>query len=123
MEALEPQYNIKSQPDPDQNISIVMPTPVARIDTSMIHLYAKHDTLWYKSKFIFRERKHTPRTYELLGEWRPGIEYSLEIDSTAFTDIYGAVSPSYKQGFKVHLVQFRIEITGYLVAHMVEYHH
>ena len=26
-------------------------------------------------------------------------------------------------GFKVHLVQFRIEITGYLVAHMVEYHH
>lgn len=101
VEALEPQYNIKSQPDPDQNISIVMPTPIARIDTSMIHLYAKHDTLWYKSKFIFRERKHAPRTYELLGEWRPGIEYSLEIDSTAFTDIYGAVSPSYKQGFKV----------------------
>ncbi len=100
-EALEPKYNVKSQPDPDQNISIEMTTPLAKIDTSMIHLYAKHDTLWYKSKFIFRELKQKARTYEILGEWRPGIEYSLEIDSTAFTDIYGAVSPAYKQGFKV----------------------
>lgn len=100
-EALEPKYNVKSQPDPDQNISISMPTPLARIDTAKIHLYAKHDTLWYKSRFLFRERKACPRTYELLGEWRPGVEYSLEIDSMAFTDIYGATSDPYKQGFKV----------------------
>lgn len=101
VELLEPKYNVKSQPDPDQNITIEMPTPLARIDTSMIHLYAKHDTLWYRSKFLFRERMGTPRTYELLGEWRPGVEYSLEIDSTAFVDIYGSPSPSFKQGFKV----------------------
>ena len=100
-EMLEPKYNVKSQPDPDQNITIDMPTPLARIDTSMIHLYAQHDTLWYRSKFIFRQRRDVPRSYEIIGEWRPDIEYSLEIDSTAFTDIYGMQSAAYKQGFKV----------------------
>ena len=100
-EMLEPKYNVKSQPDPDQNITIDMPTPLACIDTSMIHLYAQHDTLWYRSKFIFRQRRDVPRSYEIIGEWRPDIEYSLEIDSTAFTDIYGMQSAAYKQGFKV----------------------
>lgn len=100
-EMLEPKYNVKSQPDPDQNITIDMPTPLARIDTSMIHLYAQHDTLWYRSKFIFRERRGVPRSYEIIGEWRPDVEYSLEIDSTAFTDIYGMQSAAFKEGFKV----------------------
>ena len=42
-----------------------------------------------------------PRTYELLGEGRPDTEYSLEIDSAAFTDIYGKVSAEMKKGFRV----------------------
>ena len=100
-ELLEPKYSVMSQPDPDKNIFIDMPTPIARIDTSMIHLYAKHDTLWYKSKFLFRKVKDVARRYEIVGEWRPDVEYSLEIDSTAFTDIYGAISPAFKQGMKV----------------------
>lgn len=50
---------------------------------------------------MFRPKKGQSRTYELLGEWRPGIEYSLEIDTMAFTDIYGNTSAPYKQGFKV----------------------
>lgn len=100
-ELLEPKYGITSQPDPDRNIFITIPTPVARIDTSRIHLYAKHDTLWYKSRFLFREVKDVPRRYEVLGEWRPGVEYSFEVDSMAFTDIYGKVNAAYKQGLKV----------------------
>jgi hypothetical protein len=43
----------------------------------------------------------TPRSYEVIGEWKPDIEYSLEIDSAAFVDIYGSVSDSAKKGFKV----------------------
>ncbi len=100
-EALEPQYDVQSEPDPDQNITINMPSPLARIDTASIHLYSKHDTLWYRSPFILREKADKARTYELLGEWRPGIEYSLEIDTMAFTDIYGKTSSPYKQGFRV----------------------
>lgn len=100
-ELLEPTYNVSSQPDPDQNISIEMPTPLASVDTAKIHLYAKHDSLWYKAKLLFKERKNASRLYDIIGEWRPGIEYSLEIDSMAFTDIYGKVNAAYKQGLKV----------------------
>lgn len=98
---LEPKYNVSSEPDPDQNIIIEMPTPLARADTSCIHLYSKYDTLWYRSPFVLRPKEGSNRVYELLGEWRPGIEYSLEVDTMAFTDIYGKTTAPVKQGFKV----------------------
>lgn len=100
-EALEPKYNVQSEPAPDQNITIDMPTPLQNVDTACIHLYSKHDTLWYKSPFVLRQKAGTSRTYELLGEWRPGTEYSLEIDTMAFTDIYGKTTAPFKTGFKV----------------------
>lgn len=100
-ELLEPKYYAPSEPDPDQNVTIEMPTPLLRADTSCIHLYSKHDTLWYRSPFVFRPKAGANRTYELLGEWRPGVEYSLEIDTLAFTDIYGKSTAPFKQGFKV----------------------
>lgn len=101
-EALEVKYESVSQTDPDRNIRFTLAAPVARIDTSLIHLYAKVDTAWYQSRFMLREVQGEPRTYEIVGEWRPDREYSLEVDSIAFTDIYGRVSPSKKIGFKVH---------------------
>lgn len=99
--ALEPKYDVSSEPDPDQNITITMPSPLQKVDTACVHLYSKHDTLWYRSPFLLREKAGTHRTYELLGEWRPGIEYSLEIDTMAFTDIYGKTSAPLKKGFRV----------------------
>ena len=101
-EALEVKYESVSQTDPDRNIRFTLAAPVARIDTSLIHLYAKVDTAWYQSRFMLREVQGEPRTYEIVGEWRPDREYSLEVDSIAFTDIYGRVSTSKKIGFKVH---------------------
>ena len=97
--ALEVQVQSVSQLDPDKNIKFNFPTPLAKVDTAGIHLYAKHDTLWYRAPFEFRPIKN--KEYELLGEWRPDIEYSLEVDSAAFKDIYGLVSKPIKQGFKV----------------------
>ena len=41
------------------------------------------------------------RKMELLASWKPEIEYSLEIDSAAFRDIYGLVSKPLKRGIKV----------------------
>lgn len=102
VEILKPDYKVPSQLDPDKNILITMPVPIEPFDTATIHLYSTHDSLWYNAPFIFREKKGVPRTYELLGEWRPEVEYSLEIDSAAFRDIYGHVSAPFKQGFKIH---------------------
>lgn len=98
---LEPQVNIPSSMAPDQNVSIVMPTPLKHCDTTAIHLYAKHDSLWYNARLEFDTVPGQLRQYVLRAEWRPDMEYSLEIDSAAFEDIYGFVSRSIKQGIKV----------------------
>ncbi len=100
--------------DPDRTLRFDFDTPVAAADTSKIHLYARHDSLWYEARFRFRARPvvapgdtvsaSTPRSsrqYTFAGEWRPGVEYSLEVDSMAFTDIYGNHTPSVKRGLKV----------------------
>ncbi|MBO5626550.1 MAG: Ig-like domain-containing protein [Prevotella sp.] len=98
---LDLKWNAPSELAPDQNISVTFTTPLALADTSKIRLYSKIDTLWYEAPYEFRPMKNAHRTYELLGEWRPEVEYSLEVDSAAFTDIYGLTSNKLKQGFKV----------------------
>lgn len=90
-----------SSMDPDQNVTLSFSTPLARLDTSAIHLYSKVDSLWYRTPFEFAPKDSLPRTYELRAEWRPMMEYSLEVDSAAFEDIYGLVSDPVKQGIKI----------------------
>lgn len=99
---LQPNYNVPSLLDPDKNIIVEMPYPLSHYDSTAIHLYAKHDSLWYRSKVRFQPVEGKLRRYELIGEWKPGVEYSLEIDSLAFTDIYGHQSDPATFGFKVH---------------------
>jgi hypothetical protein len=41
------------------------------------------------------------RRYEMTVDWHEGREYSFEVDSAAFVDIYGLVSKEFKQGIKV----------------------
>jgi len=78
-----------------------MPTPLAHLDTAAIHLYSKIDSLWYRAPFEFHQRDSMLRQYVLTADWHLGTEYSLEVDSAAFTDIYGLVSKEYKQGLRV----------------------
>ena len=98
---------VPSDFSPQQNISLAFNTPIERIDTAAIHLYAKHDTLWYRAKcqLVVAEADSLPlqhhREYRLRADWQPDIEYSLEIDTMAFTNLYGLVTPPVKRGFKV----------------------
>ena len=98
---LEPRYNVPSQLNPDQRVTVEMPTPLQYCDTSAVHLYSQIDSLWYNAECIFRPIENSILQYEILADWKPGLEYSLEIDSAAFVDIYGLVSDSHKQGIKV----------------------
>ena len=98
---LQPNFKLSQQMDPDNKIEIEMPTQLQRIDTAAIHLYSMIDSAWYEAPFTFRPIPYRLRFYEIQAEWRPDTEYSLEIDSAAFEDIYGHVSESYKQGLKV----------------------
>lgn len=98
---LQVKVNIPSSMAPDNNIGIEIPTPLARLDTSAIHLYAKHDSLWYRARVLVDSVSGHQRQLCIRAEWRPNIEYSLEIDSAAFEDIYGLTSNAIKQGLKV----------------------
>ena len=98
---LVPKYTVPSMMVPGSVVTVEMPSPLASLDTAAVHLYSKIDTLWYRTPFEFERRDSMLRTFVLRADWRLGTEYSLEVDSAAFTDIYGLVSKEYKQGIKV----------------------
>lgn len=98
---LELQITGNGKITPEQNVFFTMPTPLATCDTAKIHLYSKIDTLWYNSRFEWQQIEGNIRKYILRAEWRPDVEYSLELDSAAFIDIYGLASAPRKEGIKV----------------------
>ena len=98
---LEVKYNVPSAATPYSQVTIEMPTPLDVCDTSMVHLYSMIDSVWYQSPCVFRQMEHSIRQYALLVDWRLETEYSFEVDSAAFIDIYGKASKPFKQGIKV----------------------
>ena len=114
--ALEPRYTIPQNMSPTMNVTLTFDTPLARLDTAAIHLYSKIDTLWYRAAVEITDKGLPQRTYKIKGEWRPGTEYSLEVDSAAFTDIYGKTSKAFKQGLKVEsedvFASLFVDVTG-----------
>ena len=98
---LEVRIKNGTQIAPDENPTFILPSPVAVCDTSKIHLYEKVDTFWQRAKYQFGNVPGVPRQYKLVGAWNPGHEYSLELDSATFIDIYGKASRKIKQSIKV----------------------
>jgi uncharacterized protein (DUF2141 family) len=98
---LEVKYNVPSAATPYSQVTIEMPTPLDVCDTSKVHLYSMIDSVWYQAPCEFRQMANSIRQYELLVDWRMDTEYSFEVDSAAFIDIYGKVSNPFKQGVKV----------------------
>lgn len=97
---LEVKINVPQSLNPISKVFINIPTPLAKADTSAVHLYSQIDSLWYRAPFEVIRLDSVMGRFELLAEWQPGTEYSLEVDSAAFVDIYGFVSDPIKQGIK-----------------------
>ena len=87
--------------DINRNIVLSFDEPLARIDTSSIHVSVKEDTLWVEKPFILVADSVIPRRYEILADWQPDREYQLKIDSTAITGLYGLHTDKVDQSFKV----------------------
>lgn len=98
---LQPKMIIPAKMSPVNNVMMMFETPLEKLDTAVIHLYSKIDTLWYNSPIQITNEGLPPRTYCIKAEWRPNTEYSLETDSAAFCDIYGHVADKTKNGIKV----------------------
>jgi len=116
IEFMKIDFKTSGEMDPDKNVVFAVPTPLDSINTGGIHLYGKKDSLWYNVPHLFEPSETAPRTYVIKAEWQPEMEYSLEIDSAAFTDIYGMVNEPVKQGLKVKSLDtyssFFIRIVG-----------
>ena len=87
--------------DINRNIVLSFDEPVARIDTSGIHMSVKVDTVWQETPFLFVPDSVLPRKYEILAEWEPEKEYQLKIDSAAIVGLYGLHTNKVEQTVKV----------------------
>jgi len=87
--------------DINQNIVLSFEEPVAKIDTSAIHMSVKVDTVWQETPFLFMADSVQPRKYNLLAEWEPEKEYQLKIDSAAIVGLYGLHTNKVEQTVKV----------------------
>ena len=87
--------------DINRNIVLSFDEPVARIDTSAIHMSVKVDTVWHETPFLFVPDSVLPRKYEILAEWEPEKEYQLKIDSAAIVGLYGLHTNKVEQTVKV----------------------
>ena len=86
--------------DLTSNVLIDFNEPIVHYNDTAIHLYRKKDTLWVDEPHLLRQRKHALMGYELLGEWKPEMEYKLVIDSAAFDGLYGLHTKSQETTFK-----------------------
>lgn len=120
---LEVNYKIESRMNPDKNPSIEFKAPLAVIDTAKIHLYFERDSMWYEAPHEIRDKAKQKHTLEILAEWKPEVKYSLEIDSAAFTDIYGRVSDAKKSGIEVKKLEdfgtFRMQMPELSGRHLI----
>ena len=101
---------------PDQRMTIEAPVPLEWVDTSAVHLRVMVDSVLQDTLCTFRKVPGTVRHYELLTQWSPGRDYTLEIDSAAFRSIYGLTSNYIKQTIKVKNMEefgtFAVNVSG-----------
>ena len=57
------------------------------------------------SLYTFLQDSIAIRDYTLTYKWTPGESYRIVMDSTAFTNIYGLFTNTYKQEFKVKALE------------------
>lgn len=86
--------------DLTSNVLIDFNEPITHLNDTAIHLYRKKDTLWIDEPHLLRQRKNALMGYELMGEWKPDMEYKVLIDSAAFTGLYGLHTKKQEATFK-----------------------
>ena len=74
---------------PDRNVSFSVSEPLARFDTAGVRLLLGPDSAQTAAPYVLRRDTLDPLRFTLYGEWRPGQQYTLRIDSAAAVGIYG----------------------------------
>lgn len=91
--------------DLGKNIVLRFEEPLARIDTTALHMAVKADSVWNDIPFLFQADSLAHRQYQVLAEWQPGLEYRLQVDSLAFEGIYGLCTNKTESTLKVKTLE------------------
>lgn len=86
---------------PDKNVHIKFAEPLARIDTAGIHLFLVEDSLQTEAPYVLQRDSNRLTEYTLMGEWRPGQQYELVIDSAALEGLSGKVCLEKKETINI----------------------
>jgi hypothetical protein len=76
----------------NKNIGINFPEPILAYDSTKIILYLSDDTLNKPLNIKFEKDTSVYRKYNISYQWKPEEKYTLQIDSAAFTNIFGITS-------------------------------
>ena len=91
-----------SRISPVQNQPIEFEEPLLSIDTSAIHLLRKtSDTTSVEVPFRLLADNYDIRKFKIMGEWRPGQEYEVHIDSAAVVGLSGRHTNKLKFRFSI----------------------
>ena len=83
----------------NSDIEITSPYPIHEFDSAGIQLYLTDDTLKTRLEYTVTQDSSHFRTYRIVYKWKSETGYTLEIDSAAFTSIYGITSSKLSQSF------------------------
>lgn len=81
-------------------LTIQTSTPIAYINYDSIHLSQVVDTVYSNIKFQLQQVDSTKMNFQISHDWGAENTFQLEIDSAAFTDIYGNTNQKFKTSFK-----------------------
>jgi len=85
--------------DLNKPIVFTSPEPVKSFDPGKIRLLREEDLKGTPLKIKVEKDTTAWRTYRINYPWEPNTRYVLEVDSTAFENIYGITSLKLKQNF------------------------
>ena len=86
--------------DPNQNVHYLSKQPIASVDTTLMKLYIKKDTLWLPEPFLFLPDRDV-KSYTLYAEWEEKRQYRFTIDSAAIVGVMGDPCKALKNEFSV----------------------
>lgn len=86
---------------PDQNPVLVIDEPLARFDTSGVHLRLIVDSTETEVPYLLEPLPGRDFSFRLMGEWRPGQQYVIVVDSAAMTSVFGHRNRRMEQKFNI----------------------
>ena len=93
--ALPVRFSGSSSMDVNANCTFTFDEPLLLVDTSLISVAIKKDTLWVPVDMVFSQDSVNIRKYNIFAEWRPEQTYLVTADSAAFKGLYGGVSEKF----------------------------